>query len=172
MPDEPNVLATSTTDEYALHLRVNGAKVTRRVQPRTHLVDFLRDELSLTGSHVACEHGVCGACTVQVDGRIVRGCLMLAVQAENADVWTIEGLSRSGELKPLQDAFQACNAVQCGYCSAGMVLTANDLLRTPGQGRSRTEIRQYISGNLCRCTGYQSIVDAIERVGCAGEKAA
>jgi aerobic carbon-monoxide dehydrogenase small subunit len=147
-----------------IKLSVNGEAISRWVQPRTHLVDFLREDLGLTGSRVACEHGVCGACTVQVDGKIVRGCLTLAVQMEEADVWTIEGLSDAGALRPLQDAFHTCNAAQCGYCTTGMLLTANDLLRTPGASCTRQAIRSHISGNLCRCTGYQSIVDAIEKV--------
>ena len=142
-------------------LRVNGDTVSRRVEARMNLVDFLREELGLTGSHVGCEHGVCGACTVRVDGRIVRGCLMVAAQAEGADVWTIEGLSDTGELRTLQDAFVERNALQCGYCTPGMLLTAAELLeRCPDA--SRAEVRRFISGNYCRCTGYEAIVDAIE----------
>ena len=142
-------------------MRVNGAAVTRRIEARMNLVDFLREELGLTGSHVGCEHGVCGACTVRVDGRIVRGCLTIAAQAEGADVWTIEGLSDTGEIRALQDAFVERNALQCGYCTPGMLLTAAELLaRRPGADRA--EIRRFISGNYCRCTGYEAIVDAIE----------
>ena len=142
-------------------MRVNGAAVTRRIEARMNLVDFLREELGLTGSHVGCEHGVCGACTVRVDGRIVRGCLMVAAQAEGADVRTIEGLSDTGEIRALQDAFVERNALQCGYCTPGMLLTAAELLeRCPDA--SRAEIRRFISGNYCRCTGYEAIVDAIE----------
>lgn len=142
-------------------LRVNGDTVSRRVEARMNLVDFLREELGLTGSHVGCEHGVCGACTVRVDGRIVRGCLTVAAQAEGTDVWTIEGLSDTGELRALQDAFVERNALQCGYCTPGMLLTAAELLeRCPDA--SRAEIRRFISGNYCRCTGYEAIVDAIE----------
>ena len=142
-------------------MRVNGAAVTRRIEARMNLVDFLREELGLTGSHVGCEHGVCGACTVRVDGRIVRGCLMVAAQAEGADVRTIEGLSDTGEIRVLQDAFVERNALQCGYCTPGMLLTAAELLeRCPDA--SRAEIRRFISGNYCRCTGYEAIVDAIE----------
>ena len=142
-------------------LRVNGDTVTRRIEARMNLVDFLREELGLTGSHVGCEHGVCGACTVRVDGRTVRGCLMVAAQAGGADVWTIEGLSDTGELRALQDAFVERNALQCGYCTPGMLLTASELLeRCPDA--SRAEIRRFISGNYCRCTGYEAIVDAIE----------
>jgi len=142
-------------------LTVNGASVTRRVAARAHLIDFLRDELELTGSHVGCEHGVCGACTVRVDGRIVRGCLMLAVQAHGKSVDTIEGLSDSGELAVLQKAFHEHNALQCGFCTPGMLLAAQDLiLHRPDA--TRAEIRAHLSGNYCRCTGYQAIVDAVQ----------
>ena len=144
-------------------LTVNGVQVSRRVPARQHLVDFLRDELGLTGSHVGCEHGVCGACTVRVDGDIVRGCLMLAVQANGCRVETIEGLSDSKELAPLQKAFHERNALQCGFCTPGMLMAAQDLLRQ-NRKATREEIRSHISGNYCRCTGYQAIVDAIEEV--------
>ena len=151
--------------EHALDiaLTVNGTQVSRRVPARQHLVDFLRDELGLTGSHVGCEHGVCGACTVRVDGDIVRGCLMLAVQANGCRVETIEGLSDSNELAPLQKAFHERNALQCGFCTPGMLMAAQDLLRQ-NRRATREEIRSHISGNYCRCTGYQAIVDAIEEV--------
>ncbi len=142
-------------------LTVNGTRITRRIAPRVHLVDFLRDELGLTGSHIGCEHGVCGACTVRVNGEIVRGCLMLAVQADGCTVETIEGLSDSKELAALQKAFHEHNALQCGFCTPGMLLAAQDLVRG-GTKPSRDEIRAHISGNYCRCTGYQAIVDAIE----------
>ena len=142
-------------------MRVNGETVTRHVEARLNLVDFLREELGLTGSHVGCEHGVCGACTVRVDGSIVRGCLMVAAQADGADVWTIEGVSDTGEIRALQDAFIERNALQCGYCTPGMLLTLAELMeRNPNA--SRTEIRAFISGNYCRCTGYEAIVDAVE----------
>jgi len=144
-------------------LSVNGTQVSRQVEPRQHLVDFLRDELGLTGSHTGCEHGVCGACTVRVDGQIVRGCLMLAVQANGCRVETIEGLSDSKELAGLQKAFHEKNALQCGFCTPGMLLAAQDLI-LKGKKASREEIRSQISGNYCRCTGYQAIVDAIEEV--------
>jgi len=144
-------------------LTVNGQAVTRRIPARMHLVDFLREELGLTGSHLGCEHGVCGACTVRVDGEIVRGCLMLAVQANGCKVDTIEGLSDSGELKQLQKAFHEKNALQCGFCTPGMLLAAQDLLKHNPRP-DREEIRAHISGNFCRCTGYQAIVDAIEEV--------
>ena len=149
--------------ERLLTLIVNGRTVTRRVEPRQHLVDFLREELDLTGSHVGCEHGVCGACTVRVDGVIVRGCLMLAVQAEGRRVDTIEGLTDSGELAELQEAFYRRNALQCGYCTPGMLLCAADLIACNPHA-TREQIRVHISGNYCRCTGYQAIVDAIETV--------
>ena len=142
-------------------LSVNGTPVTRRVAARTHLVDFLREELGLTGSHVGCEHGVCGACTVRVDGDIVRGCLMLAVQADGCRIETVEGLSDSRELERLQRAFHERNALQCGFCTPGMLMAAQDLLLQKKKA-SREEIRAHISGNYCRCTGYQAIVDAIE----------
>jgi carbon-monoxide dehydrogenase small subunit len=144
-------------------LTVNGTQVTRRVAARQHLVDFLREELGLTGSHIGCEHGVCGACTVRVNGDIVRGCLMLAVQADGCAVETIEGLSDSRELAALQKAFHEKNALQCGFCTPGMLMAAQDLVRQK-ERLTREEIRAHISGNYCRCTGYQSIVDAIEEV--------
>jgi len=144
-------------------LTVNGETVVETVEPRTTLVDFLRDTLGLTGSHVGCEHGVCGACTVRVNGAIVRGCLMLAVQCDGATVETIEGASDSGELSDLQAAFEQRNALQCGFCTPGMLLTAQELL-AGANVPSRNDIREHISGNYCRCTGYHAIVDAIESV--------
>ena len=144
-------------------LTINGEAVTRRIPVRQNLVDFLREEMGLTGTHIGCEHGVCGACTVRVDGKIVRGCLMLAVQAEGRNVETIEGLSDSGEIADLQDAFHKRNALQCGFCTPGMLLTVQDLaLRNPQA--TREDIRAHLSGNYCRCTGYQAIVDAVETV--------
>ncbi len=143
--------------------RVNGVNVTKRVAARTSLADFLRDDLELTGTHVGCEHGVCGACTVRVNGEIVRGCLMLAAQIDGADVETVEGLSASGELADLQAAFLERNALQCGFCTPGMLLAATELMVTqPDAGRE--DIRAFLSGNYCRCTGYEAIVDAIETV--------
>jgi carbon-monoxide dehydrogenase small subunit len=151
--------------EHALDITVtvNGAQVTRRVPARQHLIDFLREDLGLTGSHVGCEHGVCGACTVRLDGLIVRGCLTLAVQADGRRVDTIEGLSDSGELAALQEAFHRRNAAQCGYCTPGMLVAAQDLVASR-PGATREQIREHLSGNYCRCTGYQAIVDAIEDV--------
>lgn len=147
----------------AIRLQVNGEPVEAEVSPSMHLVDFLRERLDLTGSHLGCEHGVCGACSVLVDDTLVRGCLMLAVQAQGKQVRTIEGLSDAGVLKELQQAFLEHNALQCGFCTPGMLLTALDLVRNQPDA-SRDEIRDYISGNYCRCTGYQAIVDAVESV--------
>jgi carbon-monoxide dehydrogenase small subunit len=144
-------------------LTVNGETVSERVEARKSLVDFVRDDLGLTGSHVGCEHGVCGACTMRVDGEIVRGCLMLAVQCDGAKVETIEGLSDSGEVADLQAAFEQRNALQCGYCTPGMLAAAQDILKD-GNVPSRDQIREHISGNYCRCTGYHAIVDAVESV--------
>jgi len=151
-------------------LAVNGQRVQERVDARKTLVDFLREDLSLTGSHVGCEHGVCGACTVRVNGEIVRRCLMLAVQCDGAVVETIEGLSDSGEVADLQAAFEQRNALQCGYCTPGMLATAQDLLKRAKTVPSREEIREHISGNYCRCTGYHAIVDAVEAVAQARAK--
>jgi aerobic carbon-monoxide dehydrogenase small subunit len=150
----------------AINLHVNGEDVSAQIEPRKTLVDFLRDDLGLTGSHVGCEHGVCGACTVRLDGAAVRGCLVLAVQCDGGQVDTIEGMSDSGAIADLQDAFQRRNALQCGFCTPGMLLSAQDLLarsRIP----SREAIREHISGNYCRCTGYHAIVDAIESIALA-----
>ena len=144
-------------------LRVNGEDVRKRVEARQTLVDFLRDDLGLTGSHVGCEQGVCGACTVLVDGDVVRGCLVLAAQCDGAEVATIEGLSDTGVIADLQDAFQRRNALQCGFCTPGMLIGAQQLLSRGGVP-SRDAIREHLSGNYCRCTGYQAIVDAIESV--------
>jgi carbon-monoxide dehydrogenase small subunit len=152
---------------FNISLTVNGERVAARIEPRKTLVDFLRDDLSLTGSHVGCEHGVCGACTVRVDGEIVRGCLMLAVQCDGSMVETIEGLSDSGEIADLQAAFEQRNALQCGYCTPGMITAAQDLLKRAKENKSvpsREKIREHLSGNYCRCTGYQAIVDAVESV--------
>ena len=142
-------------------LTVNGERVSRSVEPRRHLIDFLRTDLGLTGSHAGCEHGVCGACTVRVDGEIVRGCLVLAASLDGAEVTTIEGLTDSGEVEDLQAAFVARNAAQCGFCTPGMVMAAADILRHQPDA-DRHAIREHLSGNYCRCTGYQAIVDAVE----------
>jgi carbon-monoxide dehydrogenase small subunit len=155
------------TDRVRIVLTVNGERVDAEVEPRQNLVDFLREELQLTGSHVGCEHGVCGACTLRVDGAIVRGCLMLAVQCNGAIVESIEGLSDSGEIADLQAAFCERNALQCGFCTPGILLTAQELLMRCDVAPSRDQIRENLSGNYCRCTGYQAIVDAIEAVALA-----
>jgi aerobic carbon-monoxide dehydrogenase small subunit len=155
------------TDRVRVALMVNDERVDAEVEPRQNLVDFLREELHLTGSHVGCEHGVCGACTVRVDGTIVRGCLMLAVQCDGATVETIEGLSDSGGIADLQAAFCERNALQCGFCTPGVLLTAQELLMRSDTAPSRDQIREHLSGNYCRCTGYQAIVDAIEAVALA-----
>ena len=154
-----------------VRLIVNGETVEAAVLPRTHLADFLRERLGLTGTHLGCEHGVCGACTVRLDGAIARACLVLAVQADGATVQTIEGVSDSGEIADLQAEFAARNALQCGYCTPAMLLTAQDLLRRGGVP-GRAAIREHLSGNYCRCTGYQSIVDAIEAVAIARSRRA
>jgi aerobic-type carbon monoxide dehydrogenase small subunit (CoxS/CutS family) len=147
-------------ETHTIQVRINGQLRRCEAKPREHLVDFLREELELTGSHLGCEHGVCGACTVRLDGEIVRGCLVLAVQADGKAVETIEGLTESGAMRDLQDAFLRHNALQCGFCTSGMLMAASELIETQ-PGASREEVRLWISGNYCRCTGYQAIVDAI-----------
>jgi aerobic-type carbon monoxide dehydrogenase small subunit (CoxS/CutS family) len=153
----------SISFEMDIETTVNGALVRRRVDARQHLADFVREELQFTGTHLGCEHGVCGACSVLVDGTVVRGCLMLAVQADGKRIDTIEGLSDSGAISDLQAAFAERNAAQCGFCTPGMLLTAHEMLRKGGI-ETREDIRAFIAGNLCRCTGYEPIVDAIETV--------
>ena len=143
-----------------ISLRVNGEDVRATVPSRLNLVDFLREELALTGSHVGCEHGVCGACTITVDGETVRGCLMLAAQADGKEITTIEGLAENGQSAKLQAAFTKHNALQCGFCTPGMLASAVGYVNAGGSA-DRDTIRQHISGNYCRCTGYQSIVNAI-----------
>ncbi len=149
------------TVPVAISLAVNRERIDAHVLPRLHLADFLREHLQLTGTHVGCEHGVCGACTVRVNGEIVRSCLMLAVQAHGAFVETIEGLSDSGEIDDLQAAFRDRNALQCGFCAPGMLVAAQDLLKQL-DAPDREQIREHLSGNYCRCTGYQAIIDAVE----------
>ena len=149
------------TAPISISLDVNGERVDAFVLPRLNLADFLREHLKLTGTHVGCEHGVCGACTVRVDGEIVRSCLMLALQANNSSVETIEGLSDSGEITDLQAAFRDRNALQCGFCTPAMLMAAQDLLQQTSTPY-REQIREHLSGNYCRCTGYQAIVDAVE----------
>jgi carbon-monoxide dehydrogenase small subunit len=146
---------------HALRLKVNGEQIERRVQPRVTLADFLRDELLLTGTHLGCEHGVCGACTVLLDGASVRSCILYAVQANASEVTTVEALAPpGGPLHPIQEAFRERHGLQCGFCTPGFLLTAHELLRET-RSPSELEIRERISGNLCRCTGYQGIVEAI-----------
>jgi len=147
-------------ETMAISVTVNGERVARTVSVRQHLVDFLRGELGLTGAHLGCEHGVCGACSVRVDGVVVRGCLMLAVQADGAQVVTIEGLTDTGEIADLQGAFVERNALQCGFCTPGMLMAAAELLREP-RVMTREAIRAHLAGNACRCTGYHAIVDAV-----------
>ena len=143
-----------------ISMTVNGVHVNTEIEPRRHLVDFLREDLHLKGPHLGCEQGACGACTVKVDGQIIRGCLFLAVQANGCVVETIEGLTKSGALADLQESFMRHNAMQCGFCSSGMLLAAAELIEKQPKA-SREEVREWISGNYCRCTGYHSIVNAI-----------
>ena len=151
-------------DKRSVSLRVNGRQYEREVEPRLSLADFLRHELDLTGTHLGCEHGVCGACTVQVDGRAVRSCLMLAAQAEGCHVETVESLADpDGPLSALQDAFRSHHALQCGFCTPGILMSAAELIASPGTP-TRREIEELLSGHLCRCTGYETIVDAIAEV--------
>lgn len=147
--------------ERSITLSVNGATVTRQVPVRRLLTEFLREDLGLTGTHVGCEHGVCGTCTIELDGQAVRACLMLAVQADGASITTVEGLSRHGALHPIQEAFWQEHGVQCGYCTPGLLLAVKEFL-TRTRSPSEAEIRHAIAGNLCRCTGYQGIVRAVQ----------
>ncbi len=148
------------TGTVPVSLRVNGAPREWRCAPRKLLVDFLREDLGLTGTHVGCEHGICGACTILVDGEAARSCLMLAVQADGAEITTIEGLMKDGQLHPLQEAFREHHGLQCGFCTPGMLLTALDLLRVKPDP-SEAEVREGLSAVLCRCTGYHGIVKAV-----------
>ena len=143
-----------------LRLRVNGSPRQHDVEPRLLLVHYLRDTCGLTGTHVGCETGLCGACTVTVNGRAVKSCMMLAVQCEGAEVTTIEGLASGGQLHPLQDGFRECHGLQCGYCTPGMIMTASDLLASNPRP-TRDDIVRALGGNLCRCTGYSHIIDAV-----------
>ena len=154
--------------EVALTLTVNGERIARSVEARRTLADFLRDDLTLTGTHLGCEHGVCGACTVLINGDAVRSCLMFAAQANGAEVTTIEGLSDpAGDLTPIQAAFQAEHGLQCGYCTPGFVVSAHAFL-AEHPNPSDEEIREAMSGNLCRCTGYQGIIAAVKRAASNG----
>ncbi len=145
---------------HELTLRVNGKRVEKRVPARLLLSDFLRQELHLTGTHVGCEHGVCGACNVIVDGQTARSCLMFAVQAEGAEVRTVESMGTVQKLHPLQEAFWAKHGLQCGFCTPGMLLTAQELLAA-NPSPTREQVAEAIAGNLCRCTGYETIIDAV-----------
>ena len=142
-------------------IRVNGMMRESDVEPRLLLVQFLREVCGLTGTHVGCETGICGACTVLVDGDAVKSCTMLAVRADGSEVTTVEGLSHNGKLHPVQEGFWECHGLQCGYCTPGMMMTAVQLLERNGSP-SRDEIRHGLDGNLCRCTGYLHIIDAVE----------
>jgi len=146
-----------------IRLKVNGIERDGAAEPRRLLSDFLRENLGLTGTHVGCEHGICGACTVLLNGQAVRSCLMFAVQAAGAEITTVEGLSTDGKLHPLQESFREHFALQCGFCTPGFLMTAYDMLQDGAQF-TEEEIRQALSGNICRCTGYQSIVEAIQAV--------
>jgi carbon-monoxide dehydrogenase small subunit len=160
----PRIAAVPPTEEtsvsIALSLTVNGKPVTANVDPRLLLVQFIREHLQLTGTHVGCDTAQCGACTVHLDGRAVKACSMLAVQAQGATVTTIEGLSRDGTLHPMQAAFRECHGLQCGFCTPGMVMSAVQLLKDQPQA-SEAQIRAGLEGNLCRCTGYHNIVRAV-----------
>jgi len=146
-------------DTRTITVTVNGKARTREVETRLTLADFLRHDLNLTGTHVGCEHGVCGACTVLVDGRSVRSCLMLAVQCDGQEVATVESLAEGGKLNPLQQAFQDCHGLQCGFCTPGILMTLTEFLRDH-PAPDEAEVRDAMTGNICRCTGYQGIVDA------------
>jgi aerobic-type carbon monoxide dehydrogenase small subunit (CoxS/CutS family) len=148
-------------DEISVHLTVNGAAREGRCEPRKLLVDFLREDLGLTGTHVGCEHGICGACTILLDGEAARSCIMLAVQAEGTEIITVEGLARDGKLHPLQEAFREHHGLQCGFCTPGMLLAALDFLHTHPDP-TESQIREGLSAVLCRCTGYQGIVNAVK----------
>ena len=152
------------TPQIDIRMTVNGREYTGRVEPRLTLADFIRNELNLTGTHLGCEHGVCGACTILVDGEAVRSCLLLAVQADGATLMTVEGLANGDELHPLQAAFQENHALQCGFCTPGFLMTAYAFLRD-NPNPTEAEVRTGIGGNICRCTGYVPIVKAIQQTG-------
>jgi carbon-monoxide dehydrogenase small subunit len=154
MPDEARI-----ADKRTIAVTVNGKAHHREIETRTTLADFLRHELQLTGTHVGCEHGVCGACTVLVEGRSARACLMLAVQCDGVEVTTVESLAQGGKLNPLQQAFQDFHGLQCGFCTPGILMTLTEFLRDQPEP-NEAQVREVLSGNLCRCTGYQGMVDA------------
>lgn len=151
----------SIEQRIPIRLTVNGQQVEGQVEPRQHLVDFLRQTLGLTGTHVGCEVGVCGACTVLLNGRTARSCLTFAAQVDGAEIRTVEGLCQDGNLSPLQESFNRCHGLQCGFCTPGMLVTATELLARDA-APTREVIREAISGNLCRCTGYETIIDAVQ----------
>ena len=153
----------------SISLTVNGSPVTANVEPHTLLVQFLREQLRLTGTHVGCDTAQCGACTVHLNGRAIKSCNMLAVQAEGQEITTIEGLSKNGELHPMQAAFRECHGLQCGFCTPGMVMSATALVAT-NPNLTEDEVRRQLDGNLCRCTGYHNIVKAVVQ-GAAGMQA-
>lgn len=153
-------------NEMNVRFRLNGEDVSGSVEPRLHVVDYLREHFELSSVRAGCEHGVCGACTLRVDGQVVRGCLMLAVQLDGTSVETLEGLTSTDEIADLQRAFHERNAMQCGFCTAGMLMASQDWL-IQARRCSRAAIREHLSGNYCRCTGYEAIVDAVETVAMA-----
>jgi len=152
----------------SIALSVNGVRHEVEVEPRTLLVDFLRDDLDLTGTKIGCDTSTCGACTVQLDGRAVKSCTVLAVQADGSEVTTIEGLAHDGELHPLQQAFWNRHALQCGFCTPGMIMSGVELLASNGDRLTDDEVRRGLEGNICRCTGYQHIVDAVQEAAAGG----
>jgi aerobic-type carbon monoxide dehydrogenase small subunit (CoxS/CutS family) len=160
-------MTSAAAEQLSIEATVNGRRFARQVEPRISLADFIRDELQLTGTKLGCEHGVCGACTVLVDGKAVRSCLMLAVQANGREIRTVEGLASGHELTPLQDAFRRHHALQCGFCTAGVLMTTTALL-ADNPSPSEEEIREALSANLCRCTGYQTIIEAIAEIAGGG----
>jgi aerobic carbon-monoxide dehydrogenase small subunit len=151
-----------SSERTRISLRVNGRETTLEVEPRRHLGDVLRDDLGLRGTHLGCEHGVCGACTILLDAEPVRSCLLLAVQADGHEVTTVEGLADGDRLHPLQEAFREHHALQCGFCTPGFLLTAEYLIRTQPELEAEDDIRAALAGNLCRCTGYHNIIDAVQ----------
>ncbi len=157
--------------QRTIQLRVNGVLYERTIEARKLLVDFLRRDLNLTGTHVGCEHGICGACTVLLNGESVRSCLLFAVQADGGDLLTVEGLAREGELSDLQDAFWKHHGLQCGFCTPGFLMAAHELLES-GQPVTEQEVRKILSGNLCRCTGYETIVEAVSDASSKSKKQA
>lgn len=150
-------------EKLTVRLRVNGRDYEGACEPRKLLADFVREDLRLTGTHVGCEHGICGACTILLDGRTVRSCLMFAVQADGAELMTVEGMARDGELHPIQQAFSDQHGLQCGFCTPGFLITVYEFLQH-NEKPSEAEIREALAGNLCRCTGYQNIVAAVQQV--------